>query len=115
MPCGSCARWLLLYDNGNTRVTALGGGNSRGQVWALDEANRVATQVHNFDLGEYSFALGSAQLLSNGNYHFLNGFVDQASPHSRSIEVGPNGQFHWVFCSDGAVYRSFRMRDLYTP
>ncbi len=106
---------LLVYDNGNTRVTTLGGGDSRGQVWALDEANRVATLVHDFDLGEYSFALGSAQLLSNGNYHFLNGFVDQENPHSRSIEVGPDGQFHWVFYSDGAVYRSFRMRDLYTP
>ncbi len=72
--------------------------------------------VHNFDLGDYSFVLGSAQRLSNGNYHFLSGFlVGPMGPANQSIELLPNGQRNFVYTSTGGVYRSFRMQDMYTP
>ena len=58
---------ISLFDNGNTRVSQMG-GNSRGQVLAIDESNMTITPVINADLGGYSLALGAAQRLSNGNY-----------------------------------------------
>ena len=109
---------LVLYDNGNTRVEGPNGigGNSRGQVLRLNETARTATLVHNSDLGDYSFALGSAQRLANGNYAFTSGFLgERSNPSCESIEVLPNGQKNFVLHSTGAMYRSFRIRDLYRP
>ena len=45
----------------------------------------MATLLLNADLGGYSFALGSAQTLANGNFHFDNGFLPDAS--SQSVEI----------------------------
>lgn len=109
---------LVLYDNGNTRVEGPEGigGNSRGQAWLLDETALTATLIYNFDLGGYASALGSAQRLSNGNYHFNSGFLGtRDAPFAESIEVLPNGERNFVLYSDGAVYRSFRMQSLYRP
>ena len=53
---------LLVFDDGNTRIVS-NGGNSRGQVLELDEQNRTASFILNADLGVYSMAVGSAQLL----------------------------------------------------
>jgi len=103
---------LTLFDNGNTRITA-NGGHSRGQAWRIDETNKVATPVVNIDLGEYSVATGSAQLLSNGNYHFDLGFINGTA--SASKEYTPDGvlQFEQSFPSH-RNYRTFRMKSLYT-
>jgi hypothetical protein len=60
---------LLVFDDGNTRVMMQNQGYSRGQVLQVDEPNRMATLVVNADVGLYSLALGSAQKLSDGNYH----------------------------------------------
>lgn len=107
---------LIVYDNGNTRVDRRGGGNSRGQVYRLDEQTMRATLVHNFDLGSYAYALGSAQQLTNGNYHFLNGLVGGLpEAFNESIEVTPTGATAWKLRGTGGVYRSHRMQDLYRP
>jgi len=106
---------LVVYDNGNTRVEAGPGGNSRGQVLLIDEEN-MEVRVRSYDLGSYAFALGSAQKLRNGNYHFLNGLIDaDEGGYSESIEVSPDGQFLFMFSSEGAIYRSHRMKTLYQP
>ena len=104
---------LTLFDNGNTRRFSDPGARSRGQVIRLDEANRVATLVLNADLGTYSAALGSAQKLQNGDYHFLAGFLPDAT--AISVEVDPSGKP--VYTLRGAVieYRSARLQDMYTP
>src|SRR5205085_3269245 len=44
--------------------------HSRGQVWKIDEEGRKATLLVNVDMGGYSPYMGSAQRLSNGNFHF---------------------------------------------
>jgi len=108
---------LTLYDNGNTRVAEDGSGNSRGQVWQLDEISRTARLVENFDLGHYSFALGSAQRLRNGNYHFGSGFIGpREAPVARAIEFAPGDAApKFVIEANGAAYRSFRMKSLYRP
>ena len=105
----------MAFDDGNTRVSVLGQGNSRGQVNRLDEQNRVATFSLNADLGVYSVAVGSAQKLLDGNFHFDAGYVREASgPASYSIEVDPSGNILYNAKANTVLYRSFRMTDMYT-
>jgi hypothetical protein len=105
---------LILFDNGNTRRATDPNAHSRGQVWTLDEVNMTATPVLSADLGDYSFRLGSAQRLSNGNYAFLSG--SEGTPPrntARSIEVRPDGTPVSVLGFASPEYRAFRVRTLY--
>jgi hypothetical protein len=102
---------MMMFDNGNMRHLSDATANSRGQVFQLDETNHVATPLLNADLGVYSFALGSAQKLANGNYHFLAGLLSDGS--SFSIEVDPQGHIVYELKVQANEYRSFRMRSLY--
>lgn len=105
---------LILFDNGNTRRATDPTAHSRGQVWTLDEATMTATPLLNVDLGDYSFRLGSAQRLSNGNYAFLSGSEGLApNDTARSIEVRPDGTPVYVLKFASPEYRSFRVRTLY--
>jgi arylsulfate sulfotransferase len=107
---------LLVFDDGNTRVAALGGGNSRGQVFAIDETNRMATPVLNADLGVYALAVGSAEALRDGNYHFDAGFVPENNIFdSYSFEVDSSGKVMYEAHQNVILYRTFRMTDMYTP
>ncbi|MGH7970993.1 MAG: aryl-sulfate sulfotransferase, partial [Limisphaerales bacterium] len=80
---------LSLFDNGNTRIAAHG-GNSRGQVLVLDEAHRTVSLQLNVDLGVNSPALGAAQRLPNGNYHFDAGEVPAFLGGADSFEFTPS-------------------------
>ena len=111
---------LTLFDNGNTRITEAsefcGNGSSqshsRGQSWSLDEMHKVATQVENLDLGAYSIATGSAELLTLGDYHFFLGFIN--GTNSKSVEYTPNGQLRLEEdMPKNNGYRSFRMETMY--
>jgi hypothetical protein len=105
---------LILFDNGNTRRATDPNAHSRGQVWVLNEANKTATPVLSADLRGYSFRLGSAQRLSNGNYEFLSG--SEGTPPrdtARSIEVRPDGTPAYVLGFASPEYRSYRVRTLY--
>ncbi|HEX8189231.1 MAG TPA: aryl-sulfate sulfotransferase, partial [Pyrinomonadaceae bacterium] len=105
---------LSLFDNGNLRQTVAGvTHNSRGQVLNIDEKEHKVTFQLNADLGGYSGALGSAQALTGGNFHFLSGFLVPAL--TRAIETRPDGSLAFILQLEGRTYRSFRMRDLYTP
>lgn len=117
----STAGNLTLFDNGNTRLAQLGGGcgpndcDSRGMALELNESSMQVTPAISVDLGVYSSALGSAQLLSNSNYFFLAGFVDNT--YGYSIEILPTSGTitgTQVFNLEGtAAYRAFRMIDIY--
>ena len=107
---------LILFDNGNTRRATDPSAHSRGQVWELDEVNMTATPVLNVDLGDYSFRLGGAQRLSNGNYQFMSGSQGSAPPPlqlAQTIEVRPDGTPVYVLEFARPEYRSFRVRTLY--
>jgi arylsulfate sulfotransferase len=110
---------MCVLDNGNTRIAAAGGGNTRGQVWRIDEPARTATLLLNADLKQNSSALGTAQRLTSGNYHFDAGFiVAPTAPGGRitqSLEVDPSGNIVWGMQIAAQEYRTFRMNDLYTP
>jgi hypothetical protein len=114
---------LTLFDNGNTRVSQLGGNcgptdcNSRGMALKMDESTMQVTPVLSADLGVYSGALGSAQLLGDSNYFFLAGFVGNSIGYA--IEILPTSGTTTgtqVFNLEGTVsYRAWRMNNLYTP
>lgn len=109
---------FTVFDNGNTRVSQLG-GNSRGMSLNVDELGLSVTPVLSQDLGHFAFALGSAQLLGNGNYHFQLGIVAPAN-FDQSIELfpaplAPGATQVFNLESGVASYRSFRMQDMYRP
>jgi hypothetical protein len=105
---------ITLFDNGNTR-TAETGGNSRGQVLEMDEPNRLVRYRMNEDLGEFSFALGSAQALLSGSYYFQLG----ATTPAVAVEIAPGGlprtsnDVLFRAETNPMIYRSFRMKSLY--
>jgi hypothetical protein len=109
-----------LMDNGNTRHSApplgLGYGNSRGQVYSLNESTLVATQVISADLGAFSGGFGSAQLLSNADYWFALGFLsNNGAPFDNAQEILPtsNTTEDYEISFPSSAYRSFRMESLY--
>jgi hypothetical protein len=120
---------MSLFDNGNTRVTDLGSGckpydcDSRGMALTLKHAGMTATPALSLDLGSYSDAMGSAQLLSNGNYFFENPLVlINLNTVGYSLEYGPTpaapqaGPANTLFDQRGPEhYRAFQMPSLYHP
>jgi hypothetical protein len=111
---------LLVFDDGNVRAANDPTAHSRGQVLDVDEVNKVVVPVLNADLGAYSGALGSAQLLQDGNYHFDAGFLltkdANGNPvyNAQSLEVDLSGHIHFGLQFGTLEYRTFRMPDLYT-
>src|SRR5262249_49999384 len=105
---------LILFDNGNLRHLTDPNAHSRGQVWTLDEQTMTATPLLNTDLGNYSYRLGAAQRLANGNYSFTSGCQGQLpNEFGETIEVRPDGIKSYVLRLAGAEYRAYRMRTLY--
>jgi arylsulfate sulfotransferase len=100
-----------VFDNGNTRRSTDQSANSRGQVLVVNEENRTVKLSLNQDLGVYSGAVGSAQRLSNGDYHFDAGFV---GPSAISFELTATGQTQAAIRAGAPEYRTFRMADLYS-
>jgi hypothetical protein len=103
---------LAVFDDSNLRQNISKGAHSRGQILRLDEPNRIASLLVNADLGGFSFAVGNAQPLLNGNYQFDVGWLPDNT--SRSLELDPLGGLVSAINVNAPLYRSFRMRDLYT-
>ena len=108
---------LLTFDNGNTRCNDQGEEcHSRGQVYQLDETNRVATRLVDADMGNYSAALGWAQLLPNGNLSFVSGFQQDPAPAFAQVEeFDPSGIaiLSVVESRPAQLYRAYRLTTLY--
>jgi hypothetical protein len=101
---------LVVFDDGNVRQSKDPRAHSRGQELILNERRRRATLVVNADLGNYAFALGSAQRLPNGNLVFDSGFAEQ------TIEVRPHHGKNYVLRMHlpGPQYRSYIYATLYS-
>ena len=104
---------LLLFDNGNVRCDGVPKCHSRGQTWTIDEKTMMATLKLNVDLGNYSFALGSAERLPNGNFTFTSGFLGTDTAFAQSMEVSRDGTKQYVLEGGAPEYRSYRMNGLY--
>jgi hypothetical protein len=108
---------VILYDNGNANPDCLADPLlcvSAGKAYRLDETAMIATPVLNADLHNFSFAIGAAQKLSNGNYQFDSG-IYAGGFTSRSQEVDPGGNIVFELEASVRAYRSFRLQDMYTP
>ena len=107
---------ILVFDDGNTRQAKDPNAHSRGQELVLNEKTMTATLVVNADLGNYSFALGTAQMLPNGNLQFTSGIQGSPPYFGQTIEVLPDGTQTFVQQMPGLEYRSYLMSTLYgTP
>ena len=125
---------MTVFDNGDTRVSpptgpgsssgcmaGVGHGNSRGIALTFTESNLQVTPVLSADLGVYSTADGSAQLLSNGNYFFVPAVVlaSLTSEIAYFIQILPTAgtdtgtQVLNVQSTD--VYRAWQMPSFYNP
>lgn len=107
---------VVVYDNGNAEQNCVEFNecNSRGLVYFLDENAMTARLILSADLANYSFAVGSAQALRNGNFAFHSGFYDGGFT-ARTHEVDADGKIIFEAEIGARMYRSFRMQDLYTP
>jgi len=79
-----------------------------------------ATPVLSVDLGLYSGGNGSAQLLSNGDYFFLAGYVlNHGALTGNSIEIlptpGTDTGSQVLNIQGPSTYRAWRMPNLYNP
>jgi len=131
---------MTLFDNGNTRVSPATGVhastgpipglgsvgckpidcNSRGMALTVDEAAMTVTPVLSADLGYFSEAIGSAQLLEDGDYFFLAGIAFKGdNPYSHSLEVHPppaHGAITPALDLEGTEsYRAWQMKSMYAP
>lgn len=110
---------MTVFDDGNLRHTQCGTGNSRGIVLSVAEQTHTVYIQLEADLGQYSVALGSAQLLAsppNPLYaSFGNGLLYLPSDAAESTETDLSGNLVYQQQSNGWSYRTYRARDLYTP
>jgi hypothetical protein len=100
-------RWEKLFPGAFRYPTKLGVNGSEG-----DGSLTIISFDH-----QGTTTVGSAQRLSNGNFHFTAGAVfDDLSLAPRAIEVTPEGKVVYALEANGAaIYRSYRVADLYTP
>jgi hypothetical protein len=132
---------MTIFDNGDTRVSSppLGLGtacgtdspngtsdcDSRGMALTVNVTNMTVTPIVSLDLGAYSTAMGSAELLSNGNYFFLNPIVfvlAKDGTFAYSEEFGPTppspqeGKADVIMdISAPQQYRGWQLTSLYAP
>jgi len=131
---------MTIFDNGNTRVSPptgahmssgclLGLGsackpndcNSRGMAVTFDESTMTVNPVLSQNLTYFSTAMGSAQLLNDGNYFFLPAIVAVGTNKidSYAMEYDPKAGTDTgtkVLNIQGTeLYRAWQMPDMYTP
>ena len=115
----SATETMTVFDDGNLRHTQCNGGNSRGMILSVSEPTRTVWIQLAADLGQYSVALGSAQLLSSPSNplyaSFGNGLLYLPQDASESVETDTSGNLVYELEANGWSYRTYRLQDLYTP
>lgn len=109
-------RIMTMFDNGNTRHLAIG-GDSRGMALVVDETDLTVDVYDASDMGYFSGALGSAQMLPNGNMWYSAGHIKMPRFASgwatRMIEVTPQasgvGKLQFSELYNNKTYRTFRV------
>ncbi len=85
----------------------------------MQEQSLTATLQLNADLGVYAYALGTAESLPDGTFHFDAGWISEdplaGSSASRSVQFDSSGKIVYGIAIGTPEYRTFRMQDLYTP
>jgi len=108
-------RVLTLYDNGNTRRANYNNqAHSRCQLYAIAEDRLIANLNVNADVGVYAQAVGEAQMLATGNMSCDSGILQGATP-TLTTENTQAGDVVYSLSATQSNYRTFRMKDLYSP
>ncbi len=110
---------MTVFDDGNTRHTQCNSGNSRGMVLSVSEGMHTVYIQTLADMGHYSYALGSAQLLKSTSYpmyaSFGDGLLFLPGNSAQITETDLSGNHVFEMQTDQWSYRSYRAQDLYTP
>ena len=124
---------MTIFDDGDTRVSSPPGGlgypgcepsdcDSRGMALTFTEQSPMqVNEVLSSDLGYFSTAMGSAQLLSNGDYFFLPAIVinPNLTVSAYSIEVAPvppiDAADVLLNLQGPEQYRAWQMTSMYFP
>jgi len=110
---------LLFFDNGNLSDIVLGDSNPTSRIRRIRVVdNSYCETVWQYDLPQnlYGFAMGSVQLLENGNYSiytFGNGLNES---ECSILEVTPVGDIIWKATSqdpNAAWYRSYKIPSMH--
>jgi len=106
----------VVFDNGTTRHKQYL-GDSRGQVWHINQNNMTASLRLNADLGFFSPALGSAQVMENGDFAFFAGdiYIDANDYQVLNTEYSTAGAVEYQYQATGPAnaYRGWRLPSLY--
>jgi hypothetical protein len=110
---------ILTFDDGNTRCNgAPPPCDSRGQQYTINESALTATLSVNDDMGNFSFALGWAQTLRNGDFSFTSGAqgTNPVSGFGQDEEYSPAavGTQTYVIQKNNFTYRAYRMQSMYS-
>ncbi len=118
-PQNGATEVLTVFDDGNLRRAQCAGGDSRGMVLSVSELMHTVYIQLQADLGAYSPALGSAQLLGappNSLYaSFGNGYLFTPGNSVQSTETDMTGHIVYQLQGNDWSYRTYRAPDLYTP
>jgi hypothetical protein len=108
---------IMTFDNGNTRCNgAPQPCDSRGQQYTINESSMTAILSTNIDMGDFSFALGWAQTLRNGDFSFTSGAQSQnpMTGFGQNEEFAPStGTETYAIQKSNFMYRAYRMQSLY--
>lgn len=106
---------ILTFDNGNLAPEFRGTDDpiSRAIEIAITDANASIAWSYELPTDLFGFASGNAQKLENGNV-----LITTVGGGGRSLEVDLDGNIVWeglynLSLPDGAVYRSYRLPDLF--
>jgi hypothetical protein len=102
------------------KVVTLHDCNTRGMALTINESAMQVNPVLSADLGVFSDAMGSAQLLEDGNYFFLAAIVvDGTTDTGYDIQIQPTPGaatgVQVMNIASQAAYRVWQMPNLYTP
>ena len=116
---GASPEIFTVFDDGNLRYQQCGGGDSRGMVLYVTEATHAVYIETAADLGQYSQALGSAQLLIDPPYpvyaSFGNGLLLIPEEAAQATETDLSGNLVYQLQANDWSYRTYREPDLYHP
>jgi arylsulfate sulfotransferase len=110
------ARILTLFDDGNDRFALDSSAHSRCLLYAINENALWANLNVDSDVGTYSFALGSNQILANGSMSCDSGYVNNSlNTESTENPITGTATVNYSMGVNQGTYRSFRMSSLYNP
>ncbi|GIQ85320.1 arylsulfotransferase [Kipferlia bialata] len=114
---------ITLFDNSN-KVAYLQRPDEEHHSNALavlvNEEKREMVLLFRKALLQYAFAVGTSQALANGNFHYHVGVQENKrgkdslfNTSSQVYELSPEGDFIYSIKAEAAVYRAWRLTDLY--